>query len=57
MPTPVIFFDDAKGLLSPLTDLRASYEIRTGAMTTAERMINAFELRPVGVMVPARWSS
>lgn len=52
MPTPVIFFDDAKGLLSPLTDLRASYEIRTGAMTTAERLLNAFDLTPVGVMVP-----
>jgi UDP-N-acetylglucosamine diphosphorylase/glucosamine-1-phosphate N-acetyltransferase len=52
MPTPAIFFDDAKGLLSPLTDLRAAYEIRTGALTNAERMINAFDLTPVGVMVP-----
>jgi UDP-N-acetylglucosamine diphosphorylase/glucosamine-1-phosphate N-acetyltransferase len=51
-PTPAIFFDDAKGLLSPLNDLRAAYEIRTGALTNAERMINAFDLRPVGVMVP-----
>jgi len=53
MATPAILFDDAKGLLSPLTDLRASYEVRTGAMTTAERMLNAFDLEPVGVMVPA----
>lgn len=52
MPTPAIFFDDARGLLSPLNDLRASYEIRTGAMTNAERMLNAFDLTPVGVMVP-----
>lgn len=52
MPTPVIFFDDAKGVLSPLTDLRASYEVRTGALTTAERLLNAFDLTPVGVMVP-----
>lgn len=52
MPTPAIFFDDARGLLSPLNDLRTSYEIRTGAMTNAERMLNAFDLTPVGVMVP-----
>ncbi len=51
-PTPAIFFDDAKGLLGPLNDLRASYEIRTGALTNAERMLNAFDLIPVGVMVP-----
>lgn len=53
MPTPAIFFDDAKGVLSPLNDLRASYEIRTGALTNAERMLNAFDLNVVGVMVPA----
>lgn len=53
MPTPAILFDDAKGLLSPLNDLRASYEIRTGALTTAERMLNAFGLDIIGVMVPA----
>lgn len=52
MGTPAILFDDAKGLLSPLNDLRAAYEIRTGAMTTAERLLNAFDLEPVGVMVP-----
>ncbi|MCC5823157.1 MAG: hypothetical protein LAT64_09860 [Phycisphaerales bacterium] len=52
MPTPAILFDDAKGLLSPLNDLRASYEIRTGALTTGERMLNAFDLDIIGVMVP-----
>ena len=52
MGTPAILFDDAKGLLSPMNDLRAAYEIRTGAMTTAERLLNAFDLEPVGVMVP-----
>ena len=39
MPTPVIFFDDAKGLLSPLTDLRASYEVRTGAYLDRQAVI------------------
>ncbi len=40
MPTalPVILFDDGRGELSPLTDLRPAFDIRTGALTTAERI-------------------
>lgn len=53
MSTHAILFDDGKGLLGPLTDLRASYEVRTGALTTAERLTAAFGLEPVGVVVPA----
>ena len=34
---PVILFDDDSPWLSPLTDLRASFLVRTGAMTTLER--------------------
>ncbi len=34
----VIVFDDAGGALSPLTDLRASFELRTGCLTTLERI-------------------
>ncbi len=30
-------FDDGGGRLGPLTDLRASFEVRTGALTTVER--------------------
>ncbi len=52
MPTPAILFDDAKGLLSPLTDLRPSFLVRTGAMTTAERLIAAFDLEPIAAVVP-----
>lgn len=33
----VILFDDGKGLLSPLTDVRAAFDVRTGALTTLER--------------------
>ncbi|GJM18799.1 MAG: hypothetical protein DHS20C14_10120 [Phycisphaeraceae bacterium] len=53
MPTPVILFDDAKGMLSPLTDLRPSFLVRTGAMTTAERLIAALDLDPIAAVVPA----
>ncbi len=50
--TDAIFFDDGKGLLSPLTDLRASFDVRTGALTTLERLCRAFDLQPVGLVVP-----
>jgi UDP-N-acetylglucosamine diphosphorylase/glucosamine-1-phosphate N-acetyltransferase len=36
---PVILFDDDSPWLSPLTDLRASFLVRTGAMTTLERWV------------------
>ncbi len=47
-----ILFDDGKGILSPLNDLRPTYAIRTGAMTISERLTEAFDLEPVGVVVP-----
>ncbi|MFK7882616.1 MAG: putative sugar nucleotidyl transferase [Phycisphaerales bacterium] len=53
MGTPAILFDDAKGLLSPLNDLRASFEIRTGALTTAERLVAGLDIELVGMVVPA----
>lgn len=34
----VAIFDDGRGLLSPLTDLRPCFDIRTGALTTLERL-------------------
>lgn len=42
--TPAIVFDDGAGRLSPLTDLRASFDIRTGALTTLERLRLALDL-------------
>ena len=53
MGTPTILFDDGKGLLSPLNDLRASFEIRTGALTTAERLVAGLDIELVGAVVPA----
>ena len=53
MPTPAILFDDAKGLLAPLTDLRPSFGIRTGALTTADRLIRVLGLEPIAAVVPS----
>lgn len=50
--TKSILFDDGKGILSPLNDLRPTYAIRTGAMTISERLTEAFDLEPIGVVVP-----
>jgi len=51
MSLPTIIFDDGKGRLSPLTDFRPSFDIRTGALTTLERFGDWFEI--LGVIVPA----
>ncbi|XVJ58597.1 MAG: hypothetical protein HEQ23_04025 [Tepidisphaera sp.] len=50
--TEAIFFDDGLGLLAPLTDLRASFDVRTGALTTLERLCLSLGLVPVSLMVP-----
>jgi UDP-N-acetylglucosamine diphosphorylase/glucosamine-1-phosphate N-acetyltransferase len=50
--TKAILFDDGKGILSPLNDLRPTFAIRTGAFTISERLTIAFDLEPVGVVVP-----
>lgn len=43
-----LVFDDGLGSLAPLTDLRASFDIRTGALTTLERI--AAEHGPDGAL-------
>jgi len=50
--TKAILFDDGKGTLSPLNDLRPTFAIRTGALTISQRLSRAFDLEPVGVVVP-----
>ncbi len=52
MPSLVVF-DDAYDRLSPLTDLRASFELRTGAVTTLERIERSVG-RPVSAVVVPR---
>jgi len=48
----LIAFDDGKGVLSPLTDLRAAFNVRTGALTTLERVRRWLGASVVGLWVP-----
>jgi len=64
-PRPCVFFDDAKGMLAAQTDLRASFEVRTGALSTAQRLCSVIGLQPIAVYAPSgvaeimtdRWST
>lgn len=47
----LLVFDDGRGRLAPLTDLRAAFELRTGAVTTAERLARTVG-PPAGYIVP-----
>jgi UDP-N-acetylglucosamine diphosphorylase / glucose-1-phosphate thymidylyltransferase / UDP-N-acetylgalactosamine diphosphorylase / glucosamine-1-phosphate N-acetyltransferase / galactosamine-1-phosphate N-acetyltransferase len=49
-----IAFHDDLGALSPLDDLRASFDIRTGARTTLERWGELLDSRPTALLAPAR---
>jgi UDP-N-acetylglucosamine diphosphorylase/glucosamine-1-phosphate N-acetyltransferase len=49
--TRAILFDDAKGLLGPLCDLRPSFAVRTGALRTRDRWQAALNLDIVGIWV------
>lgn len=51
--TPAIVFDDHHPHLSPLTDLRAAFDVRTGVLTTLERLKLALDLDIVTLSVPA----
>ncbi|MDX2016705.1 MAG: putative sugar nucleotidyl transferase [Planctomycetota bacterium] len=41
---PAIALDDPQPLLAPLTDLRPTFDVRTGALTTLERWTRALDL-------------
>jgi UDP-N-acetylglucosamine diphosphorylase/glucosamine-1-phosphate N-acetyltransferase len=49
--TPAIVFDDGRGLLDPLRDLRPIFDARLGALTTLERLTRALRLDPVACFV------
>jgi UDP-N-acetylglucosamine diphosphorylase/glucosamine-1-phosphate N-acetyltransferase len=51
MPS-LMLFDDGLGQLAPLTDFRASFDIRTGAKTTFARTSAIFGQRPDALFVP-----
>jgi UDP-N-acetylglucosamine diphosphorylase / glucose-1-phosphate thymidylyltransferase / UDP-N-acetylgalactosamine diphosphorylase / glucosamine-1-phosphate N-acetyltransferase / galactosamine-1-phosphate N-acetyltransferase len=46
---PTIVVDDGCGVLSPLTDVRGAMFVRTGVMTTLERVATRLEVRAVWV--------
>jgi UDP-N-acetylglucosamine diphosphorylase / glucose-1-phosphate thymidylyltransferase / UDP-N-acetylgalactosamine diphosphorylase / glucosamine-1-phosphate N-acetyltransferase / galactosamine-1-phosphate N-acetyltransferase len=48
----VIVYDDGKGRLAPLTGLRAAFDVRTGALTTLERLRLSLGAVTVGLFVP-----
>ncbi|HZW08139.1 MAG TPA: putative sugar nucleotidyl transferase [Phycisphaerales bacterium] len=52
-PQPAIVFDDNLGRLGPLTDLRAAFDIRTGARTTLDRLRHELQLDVRALAVPA----
>ncbi|GMV25344.1 MAG: hypothetical protein AMXMBFR58_13750 [Phycisphaerae bacterium] len=51
MPS-LMLFDDGKGLLAPLSDLRPSFGIRTGALSLFHRCSELYGQRPRSVFVP-----
>ncbi len=48
---PAVFFDDGKGMLAPLRDLRPVFGVRTGALTTLDRLALALDLQTIAVFV------
>ena len=50
----MIIFDDGLGQLGPMTDLRASFEVRTGMHTTATRIAGCWPKALAGYWVPPR---
>lgn len=49
---PAVVFDDGLGQLAPMTDLRAAFNVRTGALTTIERLRLSLDLRVAALYVP-----
>jgi len=48
---PAIFFDDGLGLLAPIRDLRPVFDVRTGALTTRQRLCESLNLDPAALFV------
>lgn len=45
-------FDDGLGVLGPLTHLRPAFDVRTGALSTLDRLTLAGPFQPLGLYVP-----
>ena len=50
--TRVMIFDDGLGVFTPLTDLRAVFELRTGMQTTLKRIESLTGLKVAALQVP-----
>jgi UDP-N-acetylglucosamine diphosphorylase/glucosamine-1-phosphate N-acetyltransferase len=50
MPDAIVF-DDGLGKLGPLTALRPAFDVRTGAMTTLQRLTRTLDLQVLGFVV------
>lgn len=50
--TQLMIFDDGQGVFTPLTDLRAVFELRTGMHTTLKRIEHLTGLHTTAVQVP-----
>lgn len=51
IPPTWIIFDNAASSFGPITDCRASFELRSGSMSALERLTNAFGRAPDGTVV------
>jgi UDP-N-acetylglucosamine diphosphorylase/glucosamine-1-phosphate N-acetyltransferase len=49
----LVLLDDGRGSFGPMVDLRATFDIRSGWLTTAERIAAASRLELAAVIVPA----
>ncbi|MCC7145734.1 MAG: hypothetical protein IT443_04755 [Phycisphaeraceae bacterium] len=52
MPPALVIFDDGLGRFGPLTDLRAAFELRTGARQTITRLTQALKSPLTGLIAP-----
>ena len=50
-PTPALIFDDGRGILAPMTDLRPAFDIRTGGLTTLQRLRHTLNLHITALQV------
>lgn len=53
-PTKAIFFDDDRGQLAPLNDLRPVFDVRVAARTNLERVAHGLGLETAALWVPDR---
>jgi len=52
--TSLVIFDSGSPSLAPLTDLRPAFDVRTGVLTTRERLERVWRMKAAALWVPAR---